>query len=182
MKIGQRWVDAIERSDSLSEWVPFVVEIACGSRMKYALDKRSGQLELNRALEDGITYPTNYGFIPRTYCKSDGMELDLMTISSEPMLPLTIARVRIVGGCTLESSDEAKPEDKILGVLVADPNLKAVSDIDDVDKKLKAQIEEFFKTYKDDEAEEVKFAGWFDRLTGLDKVKHALKAAKKQRK
>jgi inorganic pyrophosphatase len=182
MKIGQRWVDAIERSDSLSEWVPFVVEIAAGSKMKYALDKRSGQLELNRALEDGVSYPTNYGFIPRTFCKADKMELDLMTISSEPLLPLIIARVRIVGGCTLNSSDESKSEDKILGVLVADPDLKNVTDIDEVDAKLKAKIEAFFKTYKSDEGEDVKFSGWFDRVTALDKVKHALKAAKKQRK
>jgi inorganic pyrophosphatase len=182
MKIGQRWVDAIERSDSIAEWVPFVVEIAAGSRMKYALDKRSGQLELNRAMEDGVSYATNYGFIPRTYCKADGMELDLMTISSEPLLPLTLARVRLVGGCTLESSDETRAEDKMLGALVADPDLKNVNDIDDVDKKLKTRIEDFFKRYKTDEGEEVKFAGWFDRVTAVDKVKHALKAAKKHRK
>jgi len=182
MKIGQRWVDAIERSDSIAEWVPVVIEIAAGSRMKYALDKRSGQLELNRAMEDGVTYPTNYGFIPRTTCKADGMELDLLTISSEPLLPLTIARVRLVGGCTLQSSDESHAEDKILGVLIADPDLKGVSDIGEVDKKLKQRIEDFFKTYKNDEGEEVKFSAWFDRVTALDKVKHGLKAAKKKRK
>ena len=44
------------------------------------------------------------------------------------------------------------------------------------------RIEEFFKTYKTDEGEEVKFACWFDRVTAIEKVKHALKAAKKHRK
>lgn len=47
---GQRWVNAVERSESIPEWVPFVAEIATGSRMKYVLDKRSGQLMLHRAL------------------------------------------------------------------------------------------------------------------------------------
>jgi inorganic pyrophosphatase len=182
MKIGQRWVDAIERSDSIDEWVPFVVEIASGSRMKYALDKRSGQLLLHRAMADGVSYPTNYGFIPRTFNKADAMELDLLTISSEPLLPLTLAHVRIVGGCTLGSSDESRPEDKILGALIGDPDLASVQDLRDVDTALRARIEQFFETYKKDEGVDVKVSAWFDREAGLAKVKHALKAGKKNRK
>lgn len=179
-KLGQKWVNAIERSDSITEWVPYVNEIATHSKMKYALDKRSGQLELHRAMAEGISYPTNYGFIPRTLSEADGMELDLMAISSEPMLPLTLGRVRIIGGCAIKAEDEDEAEDKLIGALIGDPKCENMNDIGDVDGKLKKQIERFFESYKDDEAVSVKVVRWFDRLTALDKVKHGLRAYRKQ--
>jgi inorganic pyrophosphatase len=176
-KLGQRWVKAIERSDSINEWVPFVAEIACGSRQKYALDKRSGRLLLHRALGDGLTYPTNYGFIPRTRAEADGMELDLMTLTGEPLLPLAIAKVRIVGGCTLSSKDKP-PEDKLLGVVVADPSVAKIKDIGDVDGKLKAKIEQVFIAYKQDEGDTVRFERWFDRPMAIEKLKQGFALAK----
>jgi inorganic pyrophosphatase len=180
--LGQRWVNASERSDSITEWVPYVSEIAAGSRQKYALDKRSGQLCLHRAMADGIHYPTNYGFIPRTLCEADQMEIDLMAISTEPLLPLTIARVRLVGGCTLKCSDDDGPEDKLLGVVLGDPDVERTGDIGEVDAKLKKKIEDFFTTYKQDEGVPVVFERWFDRVTAIDKVKAGLRAAKKARR
>jgi inorganic pyrophosphatase len=180
--IGRRWVHAVERSKHITEWVPYVSEISAGSRMKYALDMRSGQLCLNRAMADGIHYPTNYGFIPRTRSDADGMELDLMAISSEPLLPLTLARVRLVGGCTVHTSDESKNEDKLLGIVLGDPDVEKLIDINDVEHRLKSKIEEFFKTYKDDEGELAVVVRWFDRITALDKVKIGLKKAKRAEK
>jgi inorganic pyrophosphatase len=49
-KQGQRWVNTIERTQSVADWVPFVSEIPAGSRAKYALDKVSGHLTLHRIL------------------------------------------------------------------------------------------------------------------------------------
>jgi len=181
-QIGQRWVNAIQKSDNIADWVPYVSEIGKGSRMKYALDKRSGQLVVHRAMADGVVYPTNYGFIPKTRSQADGMEIDLMAISTEPLLPLTVAHVRLIGGCTINSGDETGTEDKLLGTVIGDPDVVGILDIGDVDRKLKAKIEEFFNTYKDDEGVPVKVEGWFDRLTAVAKVKAGIRAAKKARK
>lgn len=181
-QLGQRWVNAIETSDRISEWVPYVSEIARGSRMKYALDKASGQLCLHRAMADGVHYPTNYGFIPRTLSKADGQELDLMAISTEPLLPLTVARVRLIGGCTIHCSEDRHPEAKLLGAVVGDPDVDKLVDITDISDALKAKIDKFFTTYKIDEDEEVVVEEWFDRETAIAKVKAGLRAAKKARR
>jgi inorganic pyrophosphatase len=180
--LGQRWVDAIEPSGSITEWVPYVNEISTGSKIKYALDKSSGLLLMHRAMEAGLSYPTNYGFVPHTLAKADGMEIDLLALSTEPLLPLTIAKVRLVGGCTIHSGDESSSEDKLLGVAVGDPGVEAVIDINHVDAKMKARIEEFFSVYKDDEAIETVVERWFDRVTAIDKIRVGLKAAKKAEK
>ncbi len=179
--LGQRWVNAIAQSESIAEWVPFVAEISAGSRQKYALDKRSGQLVLHRAMADGIHYPTNYGFVPRTLSAADHMELDLMAISTEPLLPLTIARVHILGGCTLKSTDERLCEDKLLGAVIGDPDVDRYADLADVDETLKARIEELYTSYKSDEGASVIVEHWFDRMVALDKIKAGLKAWRKSR-
>jgi inorganic pyrophosphatase len=180
-KQGQRWVNSIERTESIADWVPFVSEIPSGSRAKYVLDKVSGQLTLHRILPKGIAYPTNYGFIPRTLSEEDGMELDVMAISTEALLPLTILRVRLVCGCTIRVGDE-RSEDKLLGAVACDPGTADLTDLHAVDGKLKARIEEFFRTYKQNEAQQVSFEGWYDRLAAIDKVKAGLRAAAKKKR
>jgi len=180
-ELGQRWVNTIERTDSITNWVPYVSEIPAGSRAKYALDKISGQLTLHRVLARGISYPVNYGFIPRTLSAEDGMELDLMAISSEPLLPLTVLRVRLLGGCAIRVGDEPA-EDKLLGAVICDPTNADLTDLSAVDGKLKARISDFFRAYKQDEGQAVSIDGWYDRLAAIDKVKAGLRAAAKKRR
>ena len=61
--------------DNIEVYVPAVIEIPSGSRLKYELDKRTGLLALDRVLYSAVHYPANYGFIPRTHC-DDGDALD----------------------------------------------------------------------------------------------------------
>lgn len=180
-KLGQRWINTVERTDSIADWVPFVSEIPAGSRAKYALDKASGQLTLHRVLPKGIAYPVNYGFIPRTLSAEDGMELDLMAINSEPLLPLTILRVRLLGGCSIRLGDQPA-EDKLLGAVICDPANAELTDLSTVDDKLKERISDFFRAYKENEAQVVAVDGWYDRLAAIDKVKAGLRAAAKKRR
>ena len=52
-------------------------------------------MPLSRALP--IALPTEYGFIPRTRA-GDGERMDIFVIAPEPIVPLTIVRVRAIGG------------------------------------------------------------------------------------
>ena len=176
MKPGKRWLKAIAPSDDPDSWVPVVVEIASGSKMKYALDKASGQLELHRALAAGLAYPTNYGFVPRTL-GSDGAELDMMILAAEPLLPLTIVRVRPIGGCTIHERGAAS-EDKLIGVAVGDPSVEHLADIAEVPAELRAQIEQFYRTFKRDQGVEVEFQGWFGRIAAGARLKAGLGATR----
>ena len=64
-----------------------IIEIPRNSRAKYELDKDSGMLLLDRVLCSSINYPSNYGFIPRTYCV-DGDPLDILVLSHIDIVPI----------------------------------------------------------------------------------------------
>ena len=177
--LGQQWIDEIEISERPAEWVYYISEIAAGSKQKYTLCKRTGRLRLKRALPDGLEYPTNYGFIPHTRSEADGEEIDLLAITTEPLLPLTICHVRVIGGFTIHSTDK-DPEDKLVGVAVHDPRVEKLHELADLDDKRRAGIEAFFSTYKRDRGIIVNFQRWFDRLEAIAKLEDGIRAARRK--
>jgi len=181
MKLGRRWLKKVAPSDRPEVWVPVIVEIARGSRMKYALDMATGQLTMHRALPRDLGYPTSYGFVAHT-TGDDGMEIDMLILAAEPLLPLTIVKVRTIGGCTVEDSGKGR-EDKLVGVALGDPSVADLDDIADLPVELARRIEEFFTTYKRDEGVTVEFRGWMNRADALRRLASALEAkAKAKRK
>jgi inorganic pyrophosphatase len=78
---------------SIDEYVPAVIEIPAGSKLKYEIDKTTGLLMLDRVLYSSVHYPANYGFIPQSHAH-DGDPLDILVLIQEPVVPLTIVRAR----------------------------------------------------------------------------------------
>ncbi|MBQ4368180.1 MAG: inorganic diphosphatase, partial [Candidatus Methanomethylophilus sp.] len=70
---------------SPEEFVAFI-EITKGSKMKYEIDEETGLIAVDRILSTSTAYPWNYGLIPRTIAL-DGDPLDVLVISSEPIIP-----------------------------------------------------------------------------------------------
>ena len=66
-----------------------VIEISKGGKNKYELDKETGMLKLDRVLYTATHYPTNYGFIPKTYAEDDD-PLDVLVLCNEDIQPLTL--------------------------------------------------------------------------------------------
>ena len=180
MKLGNRWVSRIAKSDDHDRWVPAVNEIPSGSCCKYRLDKSTGQLVLARALPKDIRFPANYGFVPRTRSPADDEEIDVMVLSCEPILSLTLVRARIVGGFTETASDEARSEDKLLAVAIDDPNVASIRALTDVPREQRDEIEHFVKTYKRDEEVAVVFDGWLSRDEAMAHLSRGFKRAKKR--
>ena len=46
--------------------VNVVIEISKGSNIKYEVDSETGALFVDRILSTSMSYPCNYGFIPKT--------------------------------------------------------------------------------------------------------------------
>jgi len=66
-----------------------IIEIPIDSKVKYELDKDSGLLKLDRVLFSAVHYPSNYGFIPQTYC-DDKDPLDILVLCSVRVEPLCL--------------------------------------------------------------------------------------------
>jgi len=73
-----------------------VIEIPAGSRVKYELEKTSRMIRLDRALYSAVYYPANYGFISQTLAEDDD-PLDVLVLSQEAVVPLTIIHARAIG-------------------------------------------------------------------------------------
>lgn len=130
-----------------------IIEIARGSRVKYELDKESGLLYVDRILHADITYPCNYGFIPSTYTEDED-PLDILVICSEPLTPLSLVEVRVIGG--LGMIDSGKRDDKIIGIVPTDPALASVHALSDLLDFERESIKTFFSTYKIPESKIIK--------------------------
>jgi inorganic pyrophosphatase len=103
-----------------------------------------------------------------------------LLISTEPLLPLTIARARVIGGFIQTTSDEEQPEQRLVAVAVDDPDVAELHRIGDLDPELKQKIEAFVRTYKQNQGVKVTFDGWFDREIALDQLRRDFKKAKKR--
>ena len=121
------------------------VEIPAGSKNKYEYDDEIGALKLDRILYTSTHYPHNYGFIPRTW-GLDNDPLDVLIVSSEPIVPLALVRCIPIG--LLEMKDGGMNDEKIISVCINDPVYSGYSDIHQLPAHLFEEIKHFFSVYK----------------------------------
>ena len=124
-----------------------VIEIPEGSVLKIEWDRKRAAFTLDRVEPKIYAKPVNYGFIPGTL-DDDGDELDTLVISPEPIPTGVWLEAKVLG--VLNFIDDGDKDYKILCVPVDDRNSgDSINTIDDVNPRLKQQIEEHFKHYKD---------------------------------
>jgi inorganic pyrophosphatase len=139
------WHDIYIDEKLIETTFPVVIEVPKGSSNKYELDKETGLLRLDRVLYSAVYYPSNYGFIPRTFC-DDGDPLDALVLSQEPVHPLTIVPARAIG--VMRMRDDKGIDDKIIAVNVCDPAFEEYTDHSQLPSHYMRQIKRFFEDYK----------------------------------
>lgn len=128
-----------------AESLNVVIEIPKGSANKYEIDKETGLIALDRALESAQHYPFDYGFVPKTLW-DDGDALDVVVLTTHALYPGVIARIRPVGA--FKMNDDGESDDKVFGVPEGDPRWDGVRKIEDVNPHTIKEIKHFFETYK----------------------------------
>ena len=122
-----------------------VVEISEGSKMKYELDKESGALILDRVLYTSTIYPSNYGFIPRTFA-DDSDPLDVLILCTGPILPMTLVHCYPIGAIIMV--DEDSMDEKIIALPFTDPRYNCYHDISELPDHVFDEMKHFFTVYK----------------------------------
>ena len=124
-----------------------IIEIPCGSNIKYEVEKESGALVLDRVMHSAMYYPANYGFVNQTLSQ-DGDPADIMILTEYPMQAGSVVNCRLVGVLIME--DESGIDEKLLAVPTSkiDPTFDEINDLDDVPAHTLAKIKNFFETYK----------------------------------
>ncbi|MFO7702599.1 inorganic diphosphatase [Psychroflexus maritimus] len=136
-----------------------LIEIPKGSRNKYEYDFELKKIRFDRMLFSSMMYPADYGFIPETLAL-DNDPLDVLVLVTEPTFPGCVMEVKPIG--VFHMADEKGPDEKIICVPVSDPIASRLNDLKDVNNHLVAEIEHFFKVYKDLEKKKVEIGNWGD--------------------
>ncbi len=148
-----------------------IVEISKGSKVKYELDKESGLLLVDRVLHSSVVYPANYGFIPRTL-GDDKDPLDMLVLMQEPVLPLSILRVKPIG--MMPMVDEGENDEKIICVHLDDPEYNTYSHYDQLPEHRIYELQRFFEDYKKLEGKEVEVGDFSDPREAMETVRYAM--------
>jgi inorganic pyrophosphatase len=165
------WED-LESGPNPPETIYAVVECLKGERNKYEYDKDAEGCVLDRVLHSNVHYPSDYGFIPRSYYDDDD-PLDVLVLVKDQTFPGCVVEARPVG--VMGMDDDGEQDDKIIAVPTEDPRYDEVRDIDDVDEHLREEIEHFFETYKDLEpGKETEGLGFDDKEAAYDAIERSL--------
>lgn len=102
---------------------------------------------LDRTLYGSHTFPFEYGFIKNTK-GSDGDSLDAVLLVSNATFSGCVVESEIIG--YLEMEDESGIDHKVLAVPTdkIDPRASHIEDVKDLTAHQKAEIKDFFETYK----------------------------------
>jgi inorganic pyrophosphatase len=163
----------IQVPSDIELFVPAVIEIPKGSKLKYEIDKETGLLMLDRVLYSSVHYPTNYGFIPRTLA-GDGDALDILVLMQEPVQPLTLVRARAIGGFAMR--DDKGVDDKIVAVAIDDPAFSHYVDASELPPHVLREIRRFFEEYKVLEGKMSEVDDLYARARALDVMRESLGA------
>ncbi len=156
-----------------------IVEIPEGSRCKYELDKDTGLLKLDRIIFSSFMYPINYGFIPQTLGQ-DGDPLDVLVICSQPIQPLCLVEVNVIGN--MQMVDHGERDDKIISVVGNDPSVNHIKDIDELPGHFFDELKHFFEEYKTLENKVVEIDNFQNKSEAYEIINEAIDFYKEKMK
>lgn len=162
-----------------AEKINTIIEINKGSKNKYEIDKATGLIALDRVSHTTQDFPFDYGFVPQTLWDDDDA-LDVVVLTTHPLLPGILVRVRPVALMNMVDSGDA--DDKIIGVPVDDPRFEQVKDLGDLNKHTLKEIEHFYSTYKKLQNKEVLVKGFKGAAQARKAFERGLILYKKARK
>lgn len=116
-----------------------MIEMPKGTKYKYEVDKKSKLLLLDRVVK--VPVPANYGFILGTLAE-DNDPLDIFVMSIEPIPPLTLLNVDVVG--IVKCKDDDEQDDKVLAYIKNDSSCKTLINI----VEFQAEVQEYLSGYK----------------------------------
>ena len=128
--------------------VRVIIETPKGCRNKYKYDPERGAFKLSKVLPEGMVFPYDFGFIPRTKAE-DGDPIDVLLLMDQPAFPGCVIESRLIGVIEAEQSKDGKTErnDRLIAVAEENHSYSELRDIDNMNKTLLDEIGQFFANY-----------------------------------
>lgn len=161
-------LEALSAGKNPPDEINVLIEIPKGSNIKYEIDSETGALFVDRILSTSMSYPCNYGFIPKTK-EEDGDPVDVFVLSNDPLVTMSIIRCQPVG--LLLTEDQAGQDSKIIAVPITkiDPAFFSITDLTNIPEHTLSQLKHFIEHHKDLEE------GKYVMIKGLEREEVAKK-------
>ncbi len=155
------------------EYVHVVIETPRGSQNKFDYDPKTQAFCLSKTLPMGTVFPFDFGFIPETKGQ-DGDPLDILIIMEEPAFPGCLLKARLLGvleANQTEKGDKKIRNDRLVGVSNCSILFGSIKDIDDLNKSMVTEIENFFIDYNKHEGKKFTPIGWKSKKKAFQLIK-----------
>ncbi len=166
-------------SPGTKDSINVIIEIPKGSKNKYEIDKVTGLIALDRVSHTTQDFPVDYGFVPQTLW-DDGDALDVIVLTTHPLFPGVLVRVRPVAVMNMIDSGDA--DAKIIAVPIDDPRWKNVQDLKDINPHTIVEIKHFYSTYKNLQDKVVTIEGIEDKAAAERAFERGIEMYKKGKK
>lgn len=135
----------VDKSDGL---IQVIIETPKGSRNKFAFDAEQNIFTVKKVLPAGMTFPYDFGFLPRTLAP-DGDPIDVLLLMDEPAFPGIAVRARLIGIIEGEQVDGKKRvrNDRLIAVAEVNHEYAYLKKLGDLPKRFLHELEEFFVNY-----------------------------------
>ena len=164
--------------DKNTGFIQVIIETPKGSRNKFAYDEEQNIFIVKKVLPAGMTFPYDFGFLPRTKAE-DGDPIDVLLLMDEPAFPGIAVRARLIGviqGEQIEGKKKTR-NDRLLAVAEMNHEYAWIKRLDDLPKKFMHELEQFFVNYHQLEGKQYKLLGCKGADVAMRAIKEARRAA-----
>lgn len=145
-----------------------VIEVPAGSRHKFSYSQDHEAHFLTKTLGDDLTFPFNYGFVPKTL-SGDGDHLDVFIISGHPFPSHSVVPSRPIG--LIEIMDRGKRDNKIVAVPVGEKEFENIETWEDLSEEIKNRLKDFYKNYSKQLEHNLEVLGFHGKLNAIDELR-----------
>ena len=155
-----------------------IIETPKASRNKYGYDPQQGIFTLTKVLPEGMVFPYDFGFLPRTLA-ADGDPIDVLLLMDVPAFPGCLVPSRLIGVMEGEQLDGKKKirNDRLIAIAELSHAYKDWKKLKDLPNQFITELEAFFVNYHGLEGKKYKLLGCKEAKTALDLIKKSQKAA-----
>jgi inorganic pyrophosphatase len=141
-------LDPKDKDKNDNALIQVVIETPKGSRNKYDFDSEEKVFRLKKVLPAGMTFPYDFGFIPRTLAE-DGDPVDVLVLMDEPAFPGCVLKCRLIGVIEGEQGDGKDKErnDRVVAIEKDNHSFADIDHLDDLGKEFLRELEQFFVNY-----------------------------------
>jgi inorganic pyrophosphatase len=113
------------------------------------MDDQTGQIKLSKVMPEGMVFPFDFGYFPRTKVE-DGDPLDVLVLSDGPTFPGYLVACSLIGVMLVRQKDKAKVvrNDRVVATAEASVLYSEGKQLGDRSPVLLKQINEFLVNYQ----------------------------------